>query len=133
MRRLFSPPLVALLAAGAALFGTGVLVGQRRVAGQKTLIHTIAFKQMDGTTPEQLKEAWAATLKMAGEVPGIRNVWMGRVTNQTMNEATHGIVLEFESADALAKYAPHPAHREWEKIYFKVRTPGSNTIDVLGE
>ncbi|MGH6962614.1 MAG: Dabb family protein [Dongiaceae bacterium] len=121
-----------LTAAGALLFGAGLLVGQRTVTGEKTLIHAIAFKQVDGTTPEQLKEVWAATEKMAAEVPGIKRVWMGKVTNRGP-AYTHGIVMEFENAEALKHYAPHPAHKKWEEIYFKVRTPGTNTIDVVGE
>lgn len=132
MRNLFTTRRLALLAAGAVLFGAGTLVGQKMRSGEKTLIHTIAFKQVEGTTPAQIQEAWNATLKMAGEIPGMKRVWTGKVTNRGQ-DYTHGIVMEFENAEALKNYAPHPAHREWEKIYFKVRTPGSNTIDVQGE
>ena len=127
MRRLLS-----LMIAGALLFGAGVLVGQRTVTGEKTLIHAISFKPVDGATPEQIQEVWAATRRMAAEVPGIKRIWMGRVTNRGP-ALTHGIVMEFENEAALKAYAPHPAHAKWEEIYFKVRTPGSNTIDVVGE
>jgi hypothetical protein len=123
---------LGLLLAGALLFSAGVLVGQKQMTGEKTLIHTIAFKPVDGATPEQIQEVFAATRKMAAEVPGVRRIWTGRVTNRGP-QFTHGIVMEFDSQKALEAYAPHPAHREWEKIYFKVRTPGTNTIDVVGE
>ena len=127
MRKLFPT-----LPAAALLFAAGVLVGQKTVVGEKTLIHTIAFKQVDGATPEQIQEVWAATRRMAAEVPGVKRVWMGKVPNRGPS-FTHGIVMEFENAAALEKYAPHPAHKKWEEVYFKVRTPGSNTIDVVGE
>ena len=132
MRKLFSVRSLALLLAGTLLFGAGIVVGQKKAAGQKTLIHTIAFKQVEGTTPEKLQEVWAATLKMAGQVPGIKSVWMGKVTNRG-EDLTHGIVMEFENQAALKAYAPHPAHKEWEKVYFKVRVEGTDTIDIQGE
>ncbi len=124
--------LLFLLLAGILLFTAGVLVGQKAAAGEKTLIHAIAFKQVDGVTPEQIQEVWAATRRMAAEVPGIKRVWMGKVTNRGP-ALTHGIVMEFENQEALKKYEPHPAHKKWEEVYFKVRTPGTNTIDIVGE
>ncbi len=124
--------LLVLLCGGALLFGAGVLVGQRTVAGEKSLIHAISFKPVEGATPEQIQEVWAATRRMAAEVPGIRRIWTGKVTNRG-DALTHGIVMEFENAKALEAYGPHPGHKKWEDIYFKVRTPGSNTIDVVGE
>lgn len=127
MRKLLIPSIAAAL-----LFGAGVLVGQKTVTGEKTLIHAISFKQVEGATPEQIQECWAATRKMAAAIPGIRRVWTGKVTNRGPSY-THGIVMEFDNAEALAKYAGHEAHKEWENVYFKVRTPGSNTIDVAGE
>jgi len=132
MHNVFAYRRLALVAAGALLFAAGTLVGQKLLSGEKTLIHTIAFKQMDGSTPEQVEQVWAATRKMAGQIPGLKRVWMGKVTNRGPS-FTHGIVMEFENAEALTAYAPHPAHKEWEAVYFKVRTPGSNTIDVVGE
>jgi len=127
MHKLFLTVLAAL-----ALLGAGVMLGQKTVTGQKTLIHTISFKQVEGTTPQQMREMFDATLKMAAEVPGMRRVWVGKVTNRG-EDYTHGIVMEFENAEALKNYAPHAAHKKWEEIYFKVRQPGSNTIDVQGE
>ncbi len=122
--------LFALL--GGGLFAVGLLVGQKTATSEKTLVHAIAFKQVEGTTEQQIQEVWEATRKMAGAIPGLKRVWVGKVTNRGPSY-THGIVMEFENEKALQDYVPHAAHREWEKIYFKVRTPGSNTVDVVGE
>lgn len=127
MRKLF-----LLLLAGALLFAAGVLVGQKTAAPKKTLIHAFAFQQVEGATPQQLDELWAATRKMAGQIPEIKSIWMGKLMNQNRSY-THGMVMEFDNPEALQKYADHPAHRDWENVYFKVRVEGTNTLDIQGQ
>jgi hypothetical protein len=70
--------------------------------------------------------------KMASEIPGIKNIWLRPVSVQGDYDGkalTHAFVIEFENEAALKVYADHPAHREWEKVYLKVRG-GSRTSDI---
>ena len=132
MRKIFNVGSLTLLLAGALLFGAGALVGQKMATGQKTLIHAFAFKAVEGATDQQVQEVWAASRKMAGQISGMKNIWMGKVLNRGP-QWQYGVVMEFENQEALKKYADHPAHKEWEDVYFKVRVPGSNTLDIQGE
>ncbi|MBI3665955.1 MAG: Dabb family protein [Acidobacteria bacterium] len=132
MRNLFTARSMGLLLAGALLFGAGTLVGQKMASGKKTLIHAFAFKQEQGTTQKDLDAVWAATRKMAGQIPEIKSVWMGKVLNRG-DQWQYGIVMEFENRDALKKYADHPAHQEWDAVYSKVRVEGTNTLDIQGQ
>ena len=128
MRKLFGYLLV-----GALLFGSGLLVGQKTATPRKTLIHAFAFQQVEGTTQKQLDDVWAATRKMAGQIPEIRNIWMGKVLNRG-NTWQYGVVMEFDNEDALKKiYDPHPAHKAWSEVYSKVRVEGTNTLDIQGQ
>lgn len=132
MRKLFSARSLTLLLAGALLFGAGTLVGQKMASGKKTLVHVFAFKQEAGSTPQQLDEVWAATRKMAGQIPEIKSIWMGKVLNRG-DQFQYGIAMEFENREGLKKYADHPAHKEWNEVYSKVRVEGTNTLDIQGQ
>lgn len=123
---------LALLLAAASLFGAGVLIGQKAAAPRKTFIHAFAFKPVDGATPQQIDEVWAATRKMASQIPEIRNIWMGKVLNRG-ETWQYGVVMEFADESGLKKYAAHPAHEEWNQVYSKVRVEGTNTLDIQGQ
>jgi heme-degrading monooxygenase HmoA len=121
-----------LLLAGILVFSAGLLVGQRTVTPQKTLVHAFAFQLQEGAGEAQVQQVWAATRKMAAAIPGIRNVWMGKVLNRGQ-EYQYGVVMEFENQAAVKAYAAHPAHKEWDQVYSKVRVEGTNTLDIQGE
>ena len=125
------PRSTRLWLAGGLLFSAGLLVGQRTVTPQKTLVHAFAFQLQEGAGEPQVQQVWAETRKMAAAIPGIRNVWMGKVTNR--KEYQYGVVMEFENQAALKTYAGHPAHKAWEQVYSKVRVEGTNTLDIQGE
>ncbi len=122
---------IGLSVAGLMLFAGGILVGQRTVAPKKTLIHAFAFQPVEGTTPAQLDELWSATRKMAGEIPEMRSIWMGKVTNRSGN--FYGVAMEFDNQAGLKVYADHAAHRAWEQVYFKVRQEGTQSYDIQGQ
>ena len=115
---------------GALLFGAGVLVGQKTAAPKKSLIHAFAFQQVEGTTPPQMDELWAETRRMAGQIPEIKNIWMGKVTNR---DGLYGVVMEFDNQAGLKTYAAHPAHTKWNETYSKVRVEGTTTLDIQGQ
>ncbi len=70
-------------------------------------------------------------IALAGEMtaPGLKNVWLRPIKNQLAPEFTHILVMEFESEDALKKYADSPSQKKWYETYLKVRDE-SRTNDV---
>ncbi len=46
---------------------------------------------------------------------------------------TFGVAMEFDNSDALDAYAGNPVHREWERVYERIRVQGTTTLDILGE
>lgn len=107
----------------------------------KSVLHVITLYYKDGTTDAQKKAVLDATEKMAGEVPGLKNLWLkplkvqgvyaerqadGSVVNRPFTDA---IVMEFEDEAAFKAYDNHPAHRAWEKVYSEVRGR-SSTHDI---
>lgn len=127
---------VALVALGA-----GIGVAANRFGKPTTIIHVVTLFYKDGTTEAQKKAVLEGVEKMAGEVPGLKNIWLkgikaqvsavvkdadGKLTEKRMTDA---IVMEFESEAAFKAYDDHPAHREWEKIYTVVRGQ-SRTTDI---
>jgi len=127
---------VALVALGA-----GIGVAANRFGKPTTIIHVVTLFYKDGTTEAQKKAVLDGVEKMAGEVPGLKNIWLkgikaqvsavvkdadGKLTEKRMTDA---IVMEFESEAAFKAYDDHPAHREWEKIYTVVRGQ-SRTTDI---
>ena len=127
----------ALWIGGALLFMAGCLVGQQRAAPQKTLLHVFAYTPLEGATQKDFDDFKKATGDMVGKVPGLRRVWVGKLREPVPAEndvvRTYGVAMEFDDIQALAAYASHPAHKEWEKIYEKVRVRGTTTLDILGE
>jgi hypothetical protein len=132
MRKFWNVRCLALLVAGALLFSSGVVLGQRRAMAKKTLIHAFAFKQMEGATPQQMDQCWEATRKLASESPEIHNIWMGKVLNRG-DQWQYGVVMEFDNQAAVKKYAASKAHEAWSEAYSKVRVEGTNTLDIQGQ
>jgi antibiotic biosynthesis monooxygenase (ABM) superfamily enzyme len=104
------------------------LIGANNFGKPKTLIHVVTVKWKDGTTDAQKKAVLEGVEKMAGEIPGIKNVWVNSIKVQP-SEYTTAFVMEFESKAALDAYAKHPAHAEWMKVYEPVHEE-SRTSDV---
>jgi uncharacterized protein (DUF1330 family) len=93
----------------------------------KSVIHVVTVKWKEGTTPEQIRAALDGVEKMGQKFPGIKNVWLRTIKAQGM--ATHAIVMEFESEQALKEYAGSEAQKEWYKVYLPIRDQ-SITFDV---
>jgi len=62
---------VALVALGA-----GIGVAANRYGKPSTIIHVVTLFYKDGTTDAQKKAVLDGVEKMAGEVPGIKNIWL---------------------------------------------------------
>src|SRR5712691_5729744 len=103
MNRLFAA--VAVL----VVFGLGVLVGANKFGSPNTLLQVVTVKWKADSTTDQRTQALDGVKKMAGEVPGIKNVWTKTVKVQP-REYNAVFAIEFESKAALDAYAEHPAH-----------------------
>jgi|GEM_PF-273349 len=136
--------------AGAALLAIGAAAGYaaNRFGKPKSVLHVVTLYYKDGTTEAQKKAVLAAVEKMAGEIPGVRNVWLKstKVQGVYVEKITEGrersaqpvykshpftdaFVIEFEDQAALERYADHPAHKAFEAVYLPLRAR-SSTHDI---
>lgn len=120
---------ITTLAAGAlAMFAAGMLAGANTFSTPKTVLHIITVQWKADATPEQKTAAIDGVKKMAGQVPGIKNVWLKTLKVQPSGYS-NVIVMEFQDEAAFKNYAANPAHKEWESVYLPVREE-SRTHDV---
>lgn len=110
------------------LFGAGILVGANKFGQPKSVLHIVTVRWKADSTEAQRQAAIQGVAKMAGETPGIKNVWLKtlKVQGDNYNAA---FVMEFQDENAFKAYADAPAHKEWEKVYLSVRDR-STTHDV---
>jgi len=115
--------------AGAVLFLAGIAVGSlatRSVSalnkfGQpKTVIHTVAYKFRPTTSLNDQQQAIAGIKDMAGQIPGIKNIWLKTERNQ-IRDFDGVYVIEFASPEAAADYAESPIHDAWRKKWEQLR------------
>ncbi len=126
-------------------------------AGEKKLMHCFIFTPVEAATDADWAAFFKATDELPGKIPGLSRVWHGKLARSmailgtdretgkklaagekdvtgpvTRRVRTYGVCMEFADEAALKAYAPLLAHKEWEKVYEKVREPGTTTIDILG-
>jgi len=117
--------LIGTLALAAALMTPAVAAPP---ATPKTVVHVINVKFKPDASKAAIDEAIMAVSKM--NYPGLKNVWLKPIKVQGGDAGfTHCIVMEFESEEALKKYAGSDAQKEWYKKWIPVREL-SNTHDV---
>ncbi len=115
--------------AGAALFGTGTLVGARQAAPSaavnkfgmpKTIVHISLIKWKAGVPDEEKQKSLDGVKEMAARIPGIKNVWIkaARVQPRDYNAA---FAIEFENREAADRYAESPVHEAWTKQFLTIR------------
>jgi hypothetical protein len=126
-----------LLIAAASCFFAGWVSGQQTAASQG-LVHAFAFTAEPAATAEDFAHLRKATHGMVDKIPGLKKVWMGKLlqpldVGPNAPKRTHGIVMEFEDEAALKVYADHPEHKAWERVYRKIRVPGTTTFDIIVE
>ncbi|MBI5084006.1 MAG: Dabb family protein [Acidobacteria bacterium] len=132
--------------AAVVLMALGAVIGvaANKYGKPKTIVHVVTLYYKDGTTEEQKKTVLDGIEKMAGEVPGIKNVWLksvkvqgsvqikdaeGKLVNKNITDA---FVMEFENEAAFKAYDDHPAHRAWEKVYVPLRGQ-SRSYDITNQ
>ena len=127
-------------------------------AADGKLMHCFYFTAQESATPADWQAFYKATSELPGKIPGLLDVWYGdlrrpmrlitadRATAKrlragekdvdakvNMVERRHGVCMEMKDEAALKVYADHPAHKDWEKVYFKVRRPGTTSVDILAK
>lgn len=105
-----------VLALAIAVFGAGVLAGKNTFQQPHSIIHVVTVKWKADSTAEQQQAALDGVKTMAAEIPGIKNVWI-RSTRVQPTDYNAAFVIEFEDKAAAERYADHPAHLAWKKIY----------------
>jgi hypothetical protein len=118
----------SIVAGALALFGAGMLAGANTFGTPKSVLHIITVQWKSTATSEQKTAAIEGVRKMAGEIPGIKNVWLKTLKVQP-GDYNNVIVMEFQDQAAFDRYAANSAHKDWEKTYLPVRQE-SRTQDV---
>ena len=121
---------LAVMSAGAALFGAGVATGawqsarsvaaQNRFGQPKTVVHIVVYKWKNTTSQNDKDQALAGIKTMAGKIPGIKNIWMKTERNQ-IRDFDGVYAIEFTNAEAAADYAESPLHEAWRKRWEELR------------
>ena len=128
MTKLRLTKVAACVAGALAVFGAGMLAGANTFGTPKSVLHIVTVQWKSTATPEQKTAAIEGVKKMAGAVPGIKNVWLKTLKVQP-GEYHNVIVMEFQDEAAFKNYATNPAHKAWEEVYLPVREE-SRTHDV---
>jgi hypothetical protein len=127
-------------------------------AGEKKLMHCFYYTPIESATQSDWDAFYKATDQLPGKIPGLSRVWYGKLRRNftaynvdkearqalaggaksasgqvTQAVRQHGVCMEMADEAALKVYADHPAHKEWEAVYSKVRQPGTTTFDILGQ
>jgi len=127
-------------------------------AGEKKFLHCFYFTVVDNATDADWQAFFKATDELPNKIPGVSRVWYGKLSRpmgilSTTDDETRkkliaegtatgpikrlvrqfGVCMEMADEAALKAYAAHPFHKEWEAVYFKVRQPGTNSMDFMGK
>jgi hypothetical protein len=109
---------------------TGALLAANKFGAPKSIVHVVTILWKEDSTPQQQQAALEGVKKMAGEIPGIKNVWIKSTKVQGRGPGKDGkpgrpydtaFVIEFADQAAADRYVDHPAHVEWNKTYLPIR------------
>ena len=126
-------------------------------AGEKKLMHCFTFTPIEAATVADWDAFYKATDELPGKIPGLSRVWHGKLLRPmailntdretgkklaageenvtgpvTRRVRSYGVCMEMADEAALKVYAGHPAHKEWDAVYAKVRQPSTTTFDLPG-
>lgn len=74
--------------------------------------HVVLLKFNAGVPPERIDAHLRALATLRERVPGITALSVGANFSERSRGYTHALVVTLRDRDALAAYAPHPAHVE---------------------
>ncbi len=140
------------------VIAVSLLLAGTLAAGEKKLMHCFAFTVIDTASQADWDAFFKASDELPTKIPGLSRVWYGKLRSpmSVFNPDAEsrkklvagaasatgdvkrvvrqwGMCMEMDSEAALKAYAAHPAHKDWEAAYGKVRQPGTTTFDVLGQ
>ena len=92
-----------------------------------SVIHVITIQWKADAKPADIEAAIKAAEKI--NYKGLTRVWTRPIKMQLPDGYKHVIVMEFESEEALKKYADSPAQKAWYEVYQKAREE-SRTHDI---
>ncbi len=101
---------------GLVLFGAGVLLGAAAFQKPKTVLELVTIKWSAEAAPELRRAALEGQEKIAGEIPGVRNIWMRTLRVQPRDFMT-AFAIEFDDLAAAERFARHPAREAWMKTF----------------
>jgi len=94
-----------------------------------SVIHVINVKWKADATPEKIDAVLRFVHTLPGKKVGVSRVWTKNIKYQGQEDYKQAIVMEFESQDALTKWANSPVQKEWYVLYEAVRDQ-SRTHDI---
>ena len=121
--------MVIHAALGVALFFAGVATGtyyagsaaaQNRFGQPKSVIHLVVYKWKNTTSQDDKDKALAGLRTLAGQIPGVKNIWLKTQRNQ-IRDFDGVYAIEFASPEAAADYAESPKHEAWRKRWEELR------------
>ncbi len=115
-----------LLGASLVILAGGLLLCAAP-AKPRSVIHIITVQWKANASQAQIDKAIKAAESM--DYPGLKNVWTRPIKMQLPEGYKSVIVMEFESEDALKRYADSDAQKKWYQVYMPVREE-SRTDDV---
>jgi len=116
-----------MIVAGAAifavvLFGAGFALGEAKnqFAQPKTVLQVSMIKWKTGVSDADKQKAIDGVKEMAGEIPGIKTIWL-KVDRMQPQDYDTAFAIEFASREAANNYAESPIHEKWSKAYLEIR------------
>lgn len=91
--------------------------------------HVVLFKPREDATNQQKDAVRDQILALKEVIPGIVSASGGMNFSERSGGYDIGIVLRFESREALDAYIPHPAHRAVVETYVRPATEGVIVVD----
>ena len=112
----------------AVVFSAGWLGGahagsaaQANKFGQpKTILQVSLLKWRPGVLEAEKQRVLEGVRQMAGQIPGIKNIWL-KATRMQPRNFDAAFVIEFESREAAENYVFHPVHEAWSKKLVAIR------------
>ena len=124
MRKLY---IAGATLAVVAIFGGGYAAGQgaatrpaNRFGQPHTVLQVSIIKYRPGTTDAQKQEIVEGLKQMAGQIPGIKNIWT-KAARIEPRDFDAEFVIEFVNRDAADNYAESPIHEAWSRKLQEIR------------
>jgi len=108
--------------AALAVFGAGFALGQAKneFAQPKTVLQVSMIKWKTGVSDADKQKAIDGIKEMAGEIPGIKTIWL-KVDRMQPQDYDTAFAIEFANREAANGYAENPIHEKWSKAYLEIR------------